>query len=437
MEIALFWLGFSLLVGLFARRRGRSLSGWIFISILISPLFAILLVAVLQDLKLQREFERVQKCPQCAETIKLDAKICRYCRDEFPSQTRHSTINRPDTTATKLPTTEIDTEGADRVIELTQQDLSKANKLLKNQSTSRRTRLRFPFVLAGLSILVLVSIVLWTLRDQKPRIAKIELDRNFEELDVTNLGTREKSEPSTTKRPSSLSRSQTLVRNIQQGLTDLGYNTGPIDGISGPRTKAAIEAFQRDNGFIVGGAPNRIILENVKDALAERKAEMSQNGNHGTETSKGDSTRLGITYRNSDPSSACRYLTTLGMNSRGYKISYDDEYYCSTPYKDIGTGFPLPNNIAYYVEGDRAAARQLKLVLNINIRQQAKEAHEVLVVTARTLTQKALNLQLPTEIDHALINGRNGKWQISQAQIEVVRLDWPSGIGYEVKFLIQ
>ncbi len=46
-----------------------------------------------------------------------------------------------------------------------------------------------------------------------------------------------------------------LVRQIQAALVDRGYDPGPIDGLSGPRTRAAIGAYQRDHGLLVDSAP--------------------------------------------------------------------------------------------------------------------------------------------------------------------------------------
>jgi len=43
------------------------------------------------------------------------------------------------------------------------------------------------------------------------------------------------------------------VRNLQRRLDELGYRPGPIDGIFGPRTEAAVRAFQRDSGLKVDG----------------------------------------------------------------------------------------------------------------------------------------------------------------------------------------
>ncbi len=40
---------------------------------------------------------------------------------------------------------------------------------------------------------------------------------------------------------------------LQTGLTRLGYDVGPIDGVPGPKTRAGVTAFQRDHGLVVDG----------------------------------------------------------------------------------------------------------------------------------------------------------------------------------------
>lgn len=44
-----------------------------------------------------------------------------------------------------------------------------------------------------------------------------------------------------------------IIRGVQQGLTDAGFNPGPADGMSGPRTVAAINDFQNQNNLAGGG----------------------------------------------------------------------------------------------------------------------------------------------------------------------------------------
>ncbi len=43
------------------------------------------------------------------------------------------------------------------------------------------------------------------------------------------------------------------VRKIQQTLQGQGYNVGPIDGLFGPQTQTAVQAFQRAHGLIPDG----------------------------------------------------------------------------------------------------------------------------------------------------------------------------------------
>jgi hypothetical protein len=46
---------------------------------------------------------------------------------------------------------------------------------------------------------------------------------------------------------------QTTITGIQARLNNLGYNTGPVDGIKGPRTTEAIKEFQAKYGLTVDG----------------------------------------------------------------------------------------------------------------------------------------------------------------------------------------
>lgn len=44
-----------------------------------------------------------------------------------------------------------------------------------------------------------------------------------------------------------------LVKRVQNGLTQLGYKIGPIDGIAGAKTIEAIRDFERNQGMAVSG----------------------------------------------------------------------------------------------------------------------------------------------------------------------------------------
>jgi glucose-6-phosphate dehydrogenase assembly protein OpcA len=62
---------------------------------------------------------------------------------------------------------------------------------------------------------------------------------------------------------------------LQQLLAELGYYTGPVDGIGGPRTKAAIQAAQAKFGLPVDGRSSPELLRKL---LEQRSAQRAQNG---------------------------------------------------------------------------------------------------------------------------------------------------------------
>ena len=57
------------------------------------------------------------------------------------------------------------------------------------------------------------------------------------------------------------------VSRVQAGLTRLGYNSGPADGIMGTRTKTAIEAYQRDHALLVDGRPTVQLAQHIDNQL--------------------------------------------------------------------------------------------------------------------------------------------------------------------------
>jgi hypothetical protein len=137
----------------------------------------------------------------------------------------------------------------------------------------------------------------------------------------------------------------------------------------------------------------------------------------------------------SDPSKTCDYLSDMGLSTRGWKNHYENVFGCSSPYKELGSGAPLANNLAYYVEGSPTTAKKAKLVININNKSSAVSAHQELLKAAEALSLKAAGARLPEEISSAIKSGTKASTKLGQTNIEVTRIDWPTGKGYEVKVL--
>jgi peptidoglycan hydrolase-like protein with peptidoglycan-binding domain len=56
------------------------------------------------------------------------------------------------------------------------------------------------------------------------------------------------------------------IVEAQQRLADLGYDPGEADGVLGPRTRAAVTAFQKDKGLSATGRINEVLLETLRAA---------------------------------------------------------------------------------------------------------------------------------------------------------------------------
>lgn len=56
-----------------------------------------------------------------------------------------------------------------------------------------------------------------------------------------------------------------FVRSVQIELVERGYYHGEIDGIAGPKTREAVDAFQRDAGLVVNGAMDQRLLDELRN----------------------------------------------------------------------------------------------------------------------------------------------------------------------------
>ncbi len=62
------------------------------------------------------------------------------------------------------------------------------------------------------------------------------------------------------------------IEEIQKALAASGYYNGPVDGISGRRTRTAIEAFQQANGLDVTGQASPELADRIRLAQAFTQA---------------------------------------------------------------------------------------------------------------------------------------------------------------------
>lgn len=83
------WLLLSIVVGVYAGNKGRSVSGFIILSLILSPLIGFAFAAVAEntlDKEVYPNSTTHKKCPFCAESILKDAKKCKHCMSMIDSQ---------------------------------------------------------------------------------------------------------------------------------------------------------------------------------------------------------------------------------------------------------------------------------------------------------------------------------------------------------------
>lgn len=83
VEFAFFYFAFSVAVAMLASKKGRSAFSWFLLSVVLSPLLAVIFLLVNKDMKEEKALQELQKthvkCPDCAELVKAEASVCKHC----------------------------------------------------------------------------------------------------------------------------------------------------------------------------------------------------------------------------------------------------------------------------------------------------------------------------------------------------------------------
>jgi len=103
MEIFIFWIALSIVAGVVASNKGRSGAGFFLLSLILSPVIGVIAALVVSPHTKNIEAQQVasgesRKCPYCAELVKSEAAVCRFCnRDLPPPEPKHQFEFDPDT----------------------------------------------------------------------------------------------------------------------------------------------------------------------------------------------------------------------------------------------------------------------------------------------------------------------------------------------------
>lgn len=137
------------------------------------------------------------------------------------------------------------------------------------------------------------------------------------------------------------------------------------------------------------------------------------------------------------PYVAKEFLREEGLVTGDYHSSFDG-WFASSPYLDLGDGI-IPDNIAYYVEGDELTTTRLKLTLNVNNPDNPQASEQRFLEIVRTLLLVAVSEELRSTLGDQISLTVGVNITIHDKTIQITREDWPHGIkgGYSLKFNIE
>lgn len=142
---------------------------------------------------------------------------------------------------------------------------------------------------------------------------------------------------------------------------------------------------------------------------------------------------------NVSTTNACGLIADQGIKTKtGWKTYGEGMWGCNSDMINTDSNSYLANNITYYAEGTKTRVEALKLLVNINNREQANAALRKLNDLTSLLTTKATGGQKPPQtFMNAVMIGAIGKATVGKTSLELKRIDWPSGKGYDLKVTIQ
>lgn len=137
------------------------------------------------------------------------------------------------------------------------------------------------------------------------------------------------------------------------------------------------------------------------------------------------------------PYYANKFLTSEGLVPGDYHRTFGG-WFASTPYLPIGSGL-LPDNLAYYMEGDDVAVKLLKLVLNVNNPKDPRASEQRFLAAARALVRNALGDKNGRALGDQLLSAVDARTCVAGKEITLSRNNWRGGIegGYSRELYIE
>lgn len=139
------------------------------------------------------------------------------------------------------------------------------------------------------------------------------------------------------------------------------------------------------------------------------------------------------------PYLAMQFMTGLGVDTGHYNPVFDDEWFASSPVREIGDGPIMPNNLAYYIGGNEHAATALKIKLNVNDPANAGQAEDMFILHALHLLEQAVSFDAVERLKAQIASLKAFDADIPFGSVALTRENYVGGLkgGYSRKFEVK
>lgn len=139
------------------------------------------------------------------------------------------------------------------------------------------------------------------------------------------------------------------------------------------------------------------------------------------------------------PYLAMQFMAELGVETGHYHSSFDDEWFASSPMRELGGGTIWQNNIAYYIDGSEQAATTLKIKLNVNDPGEAREAEDMFIVHVLHLLEQAVSVDAVERLKDRIVPLDDFEADIPFGKVMLERETFVGGIpgGYSLTFIVR
>ena len=145
------------------------------------------------------------------------------------------------------------------------------------------------------------------------------------------------------------------------------------------------------------------------------------------------------TNRGWSPYDALEFLSEVGIVAENYHPTYNDEWVGQSKYIKTTEDYQTQNKVNYYVNGNANIADSLELNFAMSSLETINIGHVQLLEYARILVNNALDRDIPTEIEYAIITGVASTVQVGFYEVTLSKDVWGNKSlgGYDLELRIE